>query len=149
MIETQAPIYEDKFRNEVMDKLNLSEETLNKINQLHAGHETLGLVSGDFDFEFPVVNGHGQQNIKSFTNPFPWDLTADVTAKILSPLTGTWRVRILVGNNVILDQSGIKPNQTVDAKATIPGWSTVQVSGEVWWSENGNTTLEVHGHYSV
>jgi hypothetical protein len=147
MALTLSTVSENDLRKNIMNKLNLSEETLNKINQLNAGGN-VG-ISKPIDLQMPIVNGYGQQNLGNFTNPFPWSVTASATMKIVSPPNGTWRIRVTVGGKVVFDQSGINPNQTISANVSIPGWSTVAVIVEAWWSTSGNTTLHATGTINV
>lgn len=145
-VEMKAPLWEDELKKEIMDKLDVSEETLLGISQLGEGN--LG-VSQAIDIKLPVVNGYGAIVIGSFTNPFPWSITAKIDAKIVAPSNGSWRIRVKANDSVKFDQSGITLNQDMKASVSVGGWSTVKVSGEAWWSEKANTTLELKGTASI
>lgn len=105
------------------------------------------------DIEIPVTNGYGNIYLGTYSNPFPWTVTVHATGWITewieSPQNGSWRIRILVNDNPVFDQSDLAKNQKFDGSVPIKRWSKAKVHVDAWWSEKANTTLKAHAEGSI
>jgi len=126
---------------EIRAKSSLTEELENEINKIQAGN--VGIPPVEMDIDIPVKDGYGAWD-KTYTNPFPINITVHATGSIKSPPNGTWRIRILANSDVVFDKSGITPNQEFQASVTVKGWSSKHVHVDAWWTEKANTTLKAH-----
>jgi len=130
----------ESVRAEIRSNLGMSEETESRLLQMP--HQALG-VNQSMHLSIPVNRGYGTYDY-SGTNPFPWPLKVKGEFWITSPSEGTWRVRITLNGDVVLDKSGIGKDVKVPLSVALPGWKKSSAHVEVWWSISQDTTLKVH-----
>lgn len=122
-----------------MPKKSIAATALLLILMVLAGTANGSLYKEEIRIE--VTNGNGSIDRGIYTNYLPCDVTVDVTGWIVSPSNGSWRICILVNDQVFFNESGIVANKNFSQKITVAGLSKSNVKVKAWWSEKANTTL--------
>lgn len=94
------------------------------------------------DIYIPVTNGYGTINLGNYDNPSPCEVAVDVTGRIVNPQNGTWRIRILVNDKSVFNESNIPVNKSFYKTLNVGGNSRSNIQVEAWWTEKANTTMK-------
>ncbi len=121
-------------RNNIAEKIGVSEAQLAKIEQLSKAGVVVG-GSIHQDFSINIVNGSGSFSYSKTT----WWVTLNFSGKIIAPPEGTWRIIVKDGSKVIIDKAGTKAGDLISFSYGT-GFS-VDISVTAIWSEMENTTL--------
>jgi hypothetical protein len=119
----------------------ISDEITQHLAALEAGEASIAAIQIDQTLQIPITGGKG-----SLTTPKKttfW-VTITGTGTVVAPSNGTWNIQVIdtVAGKTVFEGSNIAVNQPIEFSYKT-GFST-QLQANAQWSENADTTLEVH-----